>query len=414
LEQNYKIAIIGQGYVGLPLAMSFSKFYETVAFDISVNRIDELNRQYDCNLEVEIKKNQLLKFTFNENDLAECDIYIVTVPTPVKENNLPDLSYINSASLLVSKFLKKDNIVIYESTVYPGVTEEICVPILESISALVYNKDFYCGYSPERINPGNSSKQLNNIVKVTSGSNIVTAKIVDDLYSKIIDAGTFKASSIRVAEASKVVENIQRDVNIALMNELAIIFDNINISTSDVLEASRTKWNFLDFKPGLVGGHCIGVDAYYMIYKSKELGYLPDLINKSRELNNSIPMYIVNKTKELLLINNKKILKSKILILGYSFKENCNDIRNTQVEKILSGLNDLECLVDIYDPLLNTNHNNLIENPFKSSKKYDAIIAAVSHDEFYNYTINDFKLISNENLVLLDIKNMYNFSTWKF
>ena len=414
MEQNYKIAIIGQGYVGLPLAMSFSKFYETVAFDISVNRIDELNRQYDCNLEVEIKKNQLLKFTFNENDLAECDIYIVTVPTPVKENNLPDLSYINSASLLVSKFLKKDNIVIYESTVYPGVTEEICVPILESISALVYNKDFYCGYSPERINPGNSSKQLNNIVKVTSGSNIVTAKIVDDLYSKIIDAGTFKASSIRVAEASKVVENIQRDVNIALMNELAIIFDNINISTSDVLEASRTKWNFLDFKPGLVGGHCIGVDPYYMIYKSKELGYLPNLINKSRELNNSIPMYIVNKTKELLLINNKKILKSKILILGYTFKENCNDIRNTQVEKILSGLNDLECLVDIYDPLLNTNHNNLIENPFKSSKKYDAIIAAVSHDEFYNYTINDFKLISNENLVLLDIKNMYNFSTWKF
>jgi UDP-N-acetyl-D-galactosamine dehydrogenase len=414
LEQNYKIAIIGQGYVGLPLAMSFSKFYETVAFDISVNRIDELNRQYDCNLEVEIKKNQLLKFTFNENDLAECDIYIVTVPTPVKENNLPDLSYINSASLLVSKFLKKDNIVIYESTVYPGVTEEICVPILESISALVYNKDFYCGYSPERINPGNSSKQLNNIVKLTSGSNIVTAKIVDDLYSKIIDAGTFKASSIRVAEASKVVENIQRDVNIALMNELAIIFDNINISTSDVLEASRTKWNFLDFKPGLVGGHCIGVDPYYMIYKSKELGYLPDLINKSRELNNSIPIYIVNKTKELLLINNKKILKSKILILGYTFKENCNDIRNTQVEKVLSGLNDLGCLVDTYDPLLNTNHNNLIENPFKSSKKYDAIIAAVSHDEFYSYTITDFKLISNENLVLLDIKNMYNFSTWKF
>ena len=414
MELNYKIAIIGQGYVGLPLAISFSKFYETIGYDTSLNRIDELNRQYDCNLEVEIKKNQLLKFTFNENDLAECDIYIVTVPTPVKENNLPDLSYINSASLLVSKFLKKDNIVIYESTVYPGVTEEICVPILESISALVYNKDFYCGYSPERINPGNSSKQLNNIVKVTSGSNIVTAKIVDDLYSKIIDAGTFKASSIRVAEASKVVENIQRDVNIALMNELAIIFDNINISTSDVLEASRTKWNFLDFNPGLVGGHCIGVDPYYMIYKSKELGYLPDLINKSRELNNSIPMYIVNKTKELLLINNKKILKSKILILGYSFKENCNDIRNTQVEKILSGLNHLGCFVDIYDPLIKIEHNNLIENPFKASNKYDAIIAAVSHNEFYDYTINDFKQISNENLVLLDIKSMYSFSTWKF
>ena len=414
MELNYKIAIIGQGYVGLPLAISFSKFYDTIGYDTSLDRIDELNREYDRNLENEVKANKLLNFSCNKDDINDCNIFIITVPTPVKENNLPDLSFVNSASLLVSKYLKKGDIVIYESTVYPGVTEDICVPLLETESNLVFNKDFYCGYSPERINPGNNSKKVNNIVKVTSGSNDTIANVVDNLYKKIIDAGTFKAPSIKVAEAAKVVENIQRDVNIALMNELAIIFDNINISTSEVLEAAKTKWNFLDFKPGLVGGHCIGVDPYYMIYKSKEFGYFPNLINKSRELNNSIPNFIIDKTIELLSKHKKNIEKSKVLILGYTFKENCNDIRNTQVEKILSGLNHLGCFVDIYDPLIKMEHNNLIENPFKASNKYDAIIAAVSHNEFYDYTINDFKQISNENLVLLDIKSMYSFSTWKF
>ena len=254
MELNYKIAIIGQGYVGLPLAISFSKFYHTIGYDKSLDRIDELNREHDSNLEVEVKANELLSFSSNKDDIKDCNIFIITVPTPVKENNLPDLSFVNSASLLVSKYLKKGDIVIYESTVYPGVTEDICVPLLEKESNLVFNKDFYCGYSPERINPGNNSKKVNNIIKVTSGSNDTIANVIDNLYQKIIDAGTFKAPSIKVAEASKVVENIQRDVNIALMNELAIIFDNINISTSEVLEAAKTKWNFLDFKPGLVGG----------------------------------------------------------------------------------------------------------------------------------------------------------------
>jgi len=313
---------------------------------------------------------------------------------------------------LVATFLKKDNIVIYESTVYPGVTEDFCVPILENHSNLKYNFDFYCGYSPERINPGDKSKSLKNIVKITSGSNKRIAKIIDDLYNRIIETGTYQASSIKVAEASKVVENVQRDVNIALMNELAMMFDKLDIPIKDVIEAAKTKWNFIDFKPGLVGGHCIGIDPYYLIFKSKQSGYIPNLINSSREINNYVPKFIVKKTKDILLSKNKILNSCNILILGYSFKENCQDTRNTKVEDILIGLEDLDCSVDIYDPVIKKNHNNLVDNPFKISKKYDAIIVAVAHNEFYNYTINDFNDISKENLVLLDVKGIYNFSTW--
>lgn len=404
MEQNYKIAIIGLGYVGLPLAFSFSEYYETVGFDIDIDKIKNLNS----------KKNvsSSLLFTNDTQDISSANIYIITVPTPVDSDNLPDLSFLEASTRLVASFLTKNDIVIYESTVYPGVTEDFCVPILENNSNLKYNSDFYCGYSPERINPGDQSKTLCDIVKVTSGSNKEVAEIIDSLYNKIIDAGTFKASSIKVAEASKVVENVQRDVNIALMNELAMMFDKLDIPIKDVIESAKTKWNFIDFKPGLVGGHCIGVDPYYLIFKSKESGYIPNLINYSRQINNYVPQFIIQKTKDILLEQKKTLNKSQILILGYSFKENCEDIRNTKVKDILIGLESLDCCVDIYDPVILVNHNNLVFNPFKLSKKYDAIIVAVAHNEFYNYTIDDFNDISKENLVLLDIKGIYNFSTW--
>ena len=404
MEQNYKIAIIGLGYVGLPLAISFSKYYKTIGYDINIDRIKELK--------INNNKSLNLLFTHSHNDLKDANIYIITVPTPVNNDNSPDLSFLESSTRLVSSFLKKGNIVIYESTVYPGVTEDFCVPILEKYSNLVYNFDFFCGYSPERINPGDKSKTLENIIKVTSGSNKKYADIIDNLYNKIIQAGTYKAPSIKIAEASKVVENIQRDVNIALMNELAMMFDNLEIPINEVIATAKTKWNFLDFKPGLVGGHCIGIDPYYLIYKSKKSGYIPDLINTSREINDYIPQFIVKKTGEILLNSSKILNKCTILILGYSFKENCEDIRNSKVEDIIVGLEFLGCKVDIYDPVIKDNHNNLVSNPFNLSKKYDAIIAAVAHNTFLKYTINDFNEISKENLVLLDIKGIYSFATW--
>jgi|TARA_B110000238_G_C16091337_1_gene423962 UDP-N-acetyl-D-galactosamine dehydrogenase len=404
LEQNYKIAIIGLGYVGLPLALSFGKHYTTIGYDINIDTVNHLNSKFN--------KESSILFTNNKNDISIANIYIVTVPTPVYDNNLPDLSFLESATKLIANYLSEGDIVIYESTVYPGVTEDVCVPILEKYSNLKYNTNFYCGYSPERINPGDNSKKLEDIIKVTSGSNDKSADIIDDLYNTIVLAGTYKASSIKVAEASKVVENIQRDVNIALMNELSMMFDKMDISLLEVIESAKTKWNFLDFKPGLVGGHCIGIDPYYLIYKSKESGYNPDLINTSRGINNYVPNFIVNKTKNILLNNNKVLNTCNILILGYSFKENCEDTRNTKVKDIVSGLELLDCRVDVYDPVIKINHNNSVLNPFKLSKKYDAFIVAVAHNEFLKYTLKDFNEISKENLVLLDIKGIYNFSTW--
>ena len=404
MEQNFKIAIIGLGYVGLPLAISFSKYYETIGYDIDNKKINRLSNN---------NRASSVSFTNSPKDINEANIYIVTVPTPVNSDNSPDLSFLESATKLIARYLNKNDIVIYESTVYPGVTEDFCVPILEQFSELKFNIDFYCGYSPERINPGDESKSLENIVKVTSGSTKKAADIVDSLYSTIIKAGTFKATSIKVAEASKIVENVQRDVNIALMNELAMMFDKLDIPTKDVFSAAKTKWNFIDFKPGLVGGHCIGIDPYYLIFKSTESGYIPNLINTSRRINNYVANFIVEKVKSLFKEQEKELESSSILILGYSFKENCQDTRNTKVEDIVMGLKDLVSNIDIYDPIIKINHTNLIQNPFNSSKRYDAIILAVAHDEFYNYTINDFNNISRENLVLLDAKGIYDFATWK-
>ena len=402
MYKKIKIAIIGLGYVGFPLAKSFNKFYKTVGYDIDVDLINNLNNN----------KLDDLFISSNSDCLKDYNVYIITVPTPVTNKNHPDLSYLESASKMVGKYLKKDDVVIYESTVYPGVTEDICVPILENQSNLTYNIDFFCGYSPERISPGDKSKSLEKIVKITSGSNLKTTNFVDNLYKKIIKAGTYKVNSIKIAEASKVVENIQRDVNIALMNEFAMMFDSLNIPTNDVLEAAKTKWNFINFTPGLVGGHCISVDPYYLIFKSKQSGFIPELINSSRKINNSVPKFVINKVKnEIDLLPNKK--SYDILVLGYTFKENCADIRNTKVNDIVKGLNQINCKVDIFDPLIKMD-NIISKNPFKNSKKYDIIILTVAHNSFYKLTKKDFINISKGNLVLLDLKNVFSFATWKF
>jgi len=403
LKDKYKIAVIGLGYVGLPLAKSLSKHFHTIGYDVNHNLIDNLK----------LKESKSLNFTKKSSDLIDSNIYIVAVPTPVNKDNIPDLRSLESATTLISNYINQNDIVIYESTVYPGVTEEFCIPIIESITNFKLNIDFFCGYSPERISPGDNTKSVEDIVKVTSGSNKETADKIDNIYKKIIKAGTFKASSIKVAEASKVIENVQRDVNIALMNEFAMIFDKLNLSTKDVLQAAKTKWNFLDFKPGLVGGHCVGVDPYYLIHKSKKSGFIPNLMNTSRETNNYIPEFISNKLNTIFEKNKKNISKTDVLILGFTFKENCEDIRNSKVLDIETKLTDYGCNVDIYDPLLE-NNNKIIKDPFKSNKKYDGIILAVSHNDFYKYTEDDFNKISKENLVLLDIKGVYSFATWKF
>lgn len=403
MKDKYKIAVIGLGYVGLPLAKSFSKYFNTIGYDVDHNLIDNLKS----------KESKSLNFSKNPSDLIDSNIYIIAVPTPVNKDNIPDLRSLESATTLISNYINQNDIVIYESTVYPGVTEEFCIPIIENITNLKLNIDFFCGYSPERISPGDNTKSVEDIVKVTSGSNKETADKIDNIYKKIIKAGTFKASSIKVAEASKVIENVQRDVNIALMNEFAMIFDKLNLSTKDVLEAAKTKWNFLDFKPGLVGGHCVGVDPYYLIHKSKKSGFIPNLMNTSRETNNYIPEFISNKLNTIFEKNKKNISKTDVLILGFTFKENCEDIRNSKVLDIETKLTDYGCNVDIYDPLLE-NNNKIIKDPFKSNKKYDGIILAVSHNDFYKYTEDDFNKISKENLVLLDIKGVYSFATWKF
>ena len=403
MKDKYKIAVIGLGYVGLPLAKSFSKHFHTIGYDINHDLIDNLKS----------KESKSLNFTKKSSDLIYSNVYIVAVPTPVKKDKIPDLSFIESATTLISNYINQNDIVIYESTVYPGVTEEFCVPIIEDITNFKLNIDFFCGYSPERINPGDTTKSVEDIIKVTSGSNKATAEKIDNIYKKIIKAGTYKASSIKVAEASKIIENVQRDVNIALMNEFAMIFDKLSLQTKDILEAAKTKWNFLDFKPGLVGGHCIGVDPYYLIHKSKKSGFIPNLMNTSRETNNYIPEFISYKLNSIFEKNKKNISKTDVLILGYTFKENCEDIRNSKVLDIETKLTDYGYNVDVYDPLL-VNNNKIIKDPFKSNKKYDGIILAVSHNDFYKYTEDDFNKISKENLVLLDIKGVYSFATWKF
>lgn len=415
MEKEYKIAIIGLGYVGLPLALAFAKHYKVVGYDVNAERVGQLNKGVDANLDVEVEVNSNLIFSNNENDLKKSNIYIITVPTPVDKDNVPDLTSLKSASELVANSLQKGDIVIYESTVYPGVTEDICVPILAKISGLSYNHEFYCGYSPERISPGAEKYTLENVVKVTSGSTSKVADLVDDLYKKIIKVGTYKALSIKVAEAAKVIENTQRDVNIALINELAMMFDKMDINTSEVLSAAKSKWNFLDFKPGLVGGHCIGVDPYYLLHKSEEMGYKPTLLHSSRTINNNVASFIVDKTIKLMIDADKEIKGASVLIMGYTFKENCADTRNTKVKDIMDGLESYSCRVSVFDPYLSVDFGgNFIGSPFLGEKRYDAIIVAVSHNKFIEYTTNDFKQLSNGKLVLLDIKGIYKESSWKF
>lgn len=420
---NDKIAVIGLGYVGLPLAHAFSKKYEVTGLDIAQWRIDELNDGYDRTLELsDVQMQEALSsgmtFSTNLEDIALCNIYIVTVPTPIDSSNRPDLSPLIKASESVAKVLKKDDIVIYESTVYPGVTEEVCVPILEKFSGLGFNTDFFCGYSPERINPGDKEHTVTKILKVTAGSTPKIATKVDELYKSIITAGTFLASSIKVAEASKVIENTQRDVNIALMNELALIFDTMEIDTKEVIDAASTKWNFIKLTPGLVGGHCIGVDPYYLTFKAQALGYKPNLILGARQVNNGMSKYIAERTIKEMISHDKKIKNASVLILGLTFKEDCPDTRNSKVFDIIDELDDYGCKIDAYDPWIEAkdvtpNNFVFIKNPFKSDKQYDAIIVAVSHQAFIKIPREEYNKMSTGEAVLIDIKGVIDNPTWR-
>ena len=402
-----KLGIIGLGYVGLPLAVEFGKKMSVVGFDINKERIAELQAGFDRTLEVE--KNELqqaaqLSYSANIEDLKSVNVYIVTVPTPVDEYRKPDLRPLESASKTVGSVLKKGDIVIYESTVYPGCTEEVCVPILEKVSGLTFNKDFFAGYSPERINPGDKQHRVANIKKVTSGSTPEVAERVDQLYKKIIVAGTYKASSLKVAEAAKVIENSQRDVNIAFINELAMIFQRIGIDTHEVLEAAGTKWNFLPFKPGLVGGHCIGVDPYYLTYKAESLGYHPEVILSGRRINDNMGIYIANEVVKLMAKNKLPIFDARVLILGITFKENCPDIRNSKVVDLIKELKSFGTQVDIYDPQADereVKHEYGLTMINKPARKYHAVVLAVSHREFTALDLNDLK---EPNAVVYDIK----------
>ncbi len=412
LNKKTKVSVIGQGYVGLPLTIEFSKKYKkVVGFDNSLPRIKQINQKIDVNKEVSkiaFKKAKHIKFTNEEESIKDSDFFIITVPTPINKSNLPDLENIKSASKIVGKQIKKNSIVIYESTVFPGCTEEICVPILEKNSGLKYNKDFYCGYSPERINVGDKRFVLTKIKKVVSGSNPKIAKKINDLYSLIIDAGTYLAKSIRVAEAAKVIENTQRDLNIALINELSIIFKKMNLDTDDVLDAAATKWNFIKYKPGLVGGHCIGVDPYYLTYKSKKVGYNPKLILNGRKLNDNMSKFVSERIKKLMVINKMKIKKAKVLILGCAFKKNCTDTRNSKIFDLAKSLKSSKMNIDIYDPWveyknLKSNYDFNFLNKIK--KKYDVLILGVGHDIFKKFNPYYIKKIMNKKKIIYDVKS---------
>ena len=412
---NSSIAIIGLGYVGLPLAVEFAKKRKVIGYDISEIRINELKNGIDNTLEtssLELKNATHLSFTNNLEDLNECEIYIITVPTPVNKNKKPDLSPLKKASKSIGSILQKGNLVIYESTVYPGATEEVCVPILEEKSGLIFNKGFYCGYSPERINPGDKEHRITNIKKVTSGSTPKIAKIVDELYQEIITEGTHMASSIKVAEAAKVIENTQRDVNIALINELSLIFNELDIDTESVLEAAGTKWNFLPFKPGLVGGHCIGVDPYYLTHKALEVGYNPEIILAGRKINDKMGFFVADQVSNLMKEKGIDLSNSNVLIMGLAFKENCPDIRNTKVVDLIKAFEDLTFNVDVYDPwvnqdiALNEYQIKLIKKPIKG--RYDAIVLAVAHDTFKDFTSNQINAFGKDIHVIYDIKYLLN------
>ena len=410
-----KIAIIGLGYVGLPLAVEFAKYYKVVGYDIDKSRVSELNGLNDKTGEVNLEDlesvlNKTLKFTASEKELSSSNIYIITVPTPVTEFKTPDLSFLKSSSKIVGKYLKKGDIVIYESTVYPGCTEEDCVPVLESSSGLKFNVDFYCGYSPERINPGDKINTLKKIKKVTSGSTLEISEKIDNLYKTIIDAGTYKAPSIKVAEASKAIENAQRDLNISFVNELALIFDRIGIDTNEVIKAASTKWNFLNFKPGLVGGHCISVDPYYLAYKAESLGYYPEVILSGRRVNDFMGIFVANKVVKIMTQKGITVRGSKALILGVTFKENCPDIRNSKVPDIYNELKSFGVNVSVFDPYADKDE---VEKEFRLKlidqiEKYDSIILAVAHDKFLDINIENIK--KAEKSAVFDLKAVLDYS----
>ncbi len=409
-----KIGIIGLGYVGLPLAVEFGNKFPTVGFDLNDNRIKKLRDGTDTTLEVsdsELQASKDLTFTSRPEDIKKCNVYIVAVPTPIDAAKRPNLHPLESASTTVGKLLSPGDVVIFESTVYPGATEEICVPILEEKSGLQYNTDFFCGYSPERINPGDKEHRLPSIVKVTSGSTAEIAEFVDNLYKTIITAGTFSASSIKVAEAAKVIENTQRDVNIALINELALIFEKLNINTIEVLEAAGTKWNFLPFRPGLVGGHCIGVDPYYLTHKAQEVGYHPKMILAGRRLNDHMGQYIASTVIKKMVKKGIDAAKAKILILGLTFKENCPDLRNTRVTDIVAEFEEYGVSVEVYDPWVNPEEAkneyqiDLVSNLEK--RKYSGVVIAVAHQQFKEMTIKDLRDLCIEKSVIYDVKNLF-------
>lgn len=406
-----KIAIIGLGYVGLPLAVEFGKKVSVVGFDISSKRIGELKNGQDHTLEVspnELQQASELTFTCDLEKLKECNFFIVTVPTPIDDYKQPDLTQLIKASTSIGQILKKGDIVVYESTVYPGATEEVCIPVLEKVSGLEFNTDFFAGYSPERINPGDKLHRVTNILKITSGSTPEVAEFIDEIYNLIIEAGTHKASTIKVAEAAKVIENIQRDVNIALINELALIFNRMGIDTEDVLKAAGTKWNFLPFRPGLVGGHCIGVDPYYLTHKAQSLGLHPEIILAARRLNDRMGEYVATQFIKEMVKQRIQVVGSKILVMGLSFKENCPDIRNTKIIDMVQALKEYELDLDIYDPWVDPKE---VEHEYGltpitqlQNNHYDAVILAVAHDEFKNMSLVDFKELLKENYVLYDLK----------
>ncbi|MDM1460870.1 nucleotide sugar dehydrogenase [Myroides odoratimimus] len=419
MRTDYKIAVIGQGYVGLPLAIEFSKHFPVIGFDINKERVEELNRGEDHTLEADLeqlnnslseaKSNGHVKGYLASNDLEllkTANVYIVTVPTPIDEFNAPDLKPLRGASTMLGKVLKKGDIVIYESTVYPGCTEEVCVPLLEEFSSLMFNQDFYVGYSPERINPGDKVNTLTTIIKVTSGSTPEIAMEIDNLYKKIIKAGTHLAPSLKVAEASKAIENAQRDVNISFVNELALIFDKVGIDTNDVLDAAGTKFNFLKYKPGLVGGHCISVDPYYLAHKATQLGYHPEVILSGRRVNDRMASFVASKTIQLMIEKDLHIKGANVLILGVTFKENCPDVRNTKVADIYKELKKFGVNVDVYDPWAKAEevkheYGFSIEETLPENKKYEAVVIAVAHKQFLTLELKD---LTVDNAVVFDTK----------
>ena len=408
---DFNIAIIGLGYVGLPLAVEFGKKYATLGFDINKIRLAELQQGHDSTLEVddhELAEAKQLSYSSSLDDLKACNVFIVTVPTPINEHKQPDLTPLIKASETIGKVLKQGDIVIYESTVYPGATEEDCVPVLERVSGLTFNRDFFCGYSPERINPGDKEHRVTTILKVTSGSTPEVAETVDQLYRSIITAGTHKASSIRVAEAAKVIENTQRDVNIGLINELALIFNKLGIDTEEVLKAAGTKWNFLPFRPGLVGGHCIGVDPYYLTHKAQSVGYHPEIILAGRRLNDGMGAYVASQMVKAMLKKRIHVEGSRVLVMGLTFKENCPDLRNTRVVDIIRELQDYGVQVDCYDPWINraeAEHEYGI-SPIAAPKagEYDAIVLAVAHKQFAEMGVEQIRALGKSVHVLYDLK----------